>query len=644
MYARLGFENGWISWNTSVINTQFLSTGASNDEVVKLRLDLAQTLLESVFRARPGNAGPSEQTEELKRVSGAIKAIVPWLNRAYLEDTPSFEFAIHCAIAHHRLPASERQARETRIAGIVDGVLANAPEWSAQCGPGWTPHKTLGILFPDVFLDSHLRARAARLVMASCLVVEMKGGRHPMSALLQALPMPPAKGRPSDQKFFMLMANLYMNRSPADRPAVLGLINRVKKDKQVDWVLRADEMLQAAGAANVNAVVAGDALINILAETLKDDQTRTQAVQYHLDQLVELQKVKTQQVVQLTIDAVQAGVPLGEACTARILDALAAERQAHEGAWRAGDEGLLRAHHPVPVAPGQAPPPPADADPVHAWSVERLAAWIEGPVTRRPIQRQRIIEREQVKRAERAADRARKPAPSAAAAPEPDLADEDINLAVDDALRSTAAFFRDDLNDMLALAKQLNLEAPRIQQAMRQREIMAKLATGEHVGDDQAQAMLVAAEGAIAQLRTNIQRSQTTLRQRMGFTQALNAAVQQEPLVLGKRQGGVIVCPMPLASWQWVFDTFHGRWLHQSRRLEINKIEVPLRSDQALALYVTGSSQSGYAFDISVHLWQRNPGSTCLPSVDADSGLRMNTDDWFDTYTSCAVLHVPVGK
>lgn len=647
MYARLGFKDGWISWDTSVINNQFIAAGASNDGTVQARLELATKLLEGVFHSVPGNTSPAEHAEEQQRVSTAVKAIVPWLHRSYLGDTDLFEFAIHCAIAHHRLPTNERQAREARIASIVDGLLADAPEWSVQCGHGWTPHKTLGILLPDVFLGTHLRAMAARLVMASCAVSEAGKARHPMSSLLKVLPMPAPKGRPSEGKFFEIMSNLYINRTPADRPAVLGLINKVKQNRQVDWVIRANEMLVAAGAANVNAVILGDALINILAETLKDEQTGKQAVGFHLDQLVEQQKAKTQQVVQLTIDAARAGVPLGATFTANILRALDAEQQANEAARKASDAGLVRAHHAAQLAPGHAVVAPADLDPVHAWSVERLVAWIEGPVTRRPIQRQQIIERERRQGAERAAAAAgvrSQQAPAKVVAPEPELADEDINLAVDDALRSTAAFFRDDLNDMLALAKQLNVEPPRIQQAMQQREIMARLAAGEDIGDEQAQAMLGAAEAVVAQLRATIQRSQTSLRQRMGFTQMLNTAVQNEALVPGKRQGGVVACPMPLSSWPWVFDTFHGRWLHQRRRLVINNIAVPLREDQALALYVTGSSQSGHAFDVSVHLWQRTPGSTSLPSVDTDSGLRMNTDDWFDTYTTCAVLHVPLGK
>jgi hypothetical protein len=70
---------------------------------------------------------------------------------------------------------------------------------------------------------------------------------------------------------------------------------------------------------------------------------------------------------------------------------------------------------------------------------------------------------------------------------------------------------------------------------------------------------------------------------------------------------------------------------------------VPLQADQALALYVTGSSQSQYAFDVSVHLWCRKPGGGGLPSLEVGAYPPMNTRDWRDTRVPCAVLHVPPG-
>jgi len=86
---------------------------------------------------------------------------------------------------------------------------------------------------------------------------------------------------------------------------------------------------------------------------------------------------------------------------------------------------------------------------------------------------------------------------------------------------------------------------------------------------------------------------------------------------------------------------FHQRLLPRTRRIEIDGETVLLSPDQALALYVTGSSQSSYAFDVSVHLWQRRHGSTSGPGLAETAWPPMNSPDWFDTYITCCVLHVP---
>ena len=80
------------------------------------------------------------------------------------------------------------------------------------------------------------------------------------------------------------------------------------------------------------------------------------------------------------------------------------------------------------------------------------------------------------------------------------------------------------------------------------------------------------------------------------------------------------------------------------RKLAINGHVVNLRHDQALALYVTGGSLSDFAFDVSVHLWQRRADCTDEPSDLMDDCPPMNEAEWFDTYIPCAVLHVPRGS
>ena len=111
-------------------------------------------------------------------------------------------------------------------------------------------------------------------------------------------------------------------------------------------------------------------------------------------------------------------------------------------------------------------------------------------------------------------------------------------------------------------------------------------------------------------------------------------------LALGKAHGGIIDTHLEAADWSWVAERYHRRWLAQLKPLAIDGTRCFLPAGQALALYVTGSSLSGHAFDISVHLWRRRPGSLAAPSAAVGLYPPMNDTDWYDTYQTCAVLHV----
>ena len=128
------------------------------------------------------------------------------------------------------------------------------------------------------------------------------------------------------------------------------------------------------------------------------------------------------------------------------------------------------------------------------------------------------------------------------------------------------------------------------------------------------------------------------------FGECLVLQLRQETLAMGKHHGGVIGCPMALDQWGAVRDRFHRRYCSPVQVLTMDGERVLLRSDQALALHVTAGSQSGYAFDVSVHLWQRLDESKDDPFDTSSVELfpPMNTQGWFDTFITCAVLHVPL--
>ena len=87
----------------------------------------------------------------------------------------------------------------------------------------------------------------------------------------------------------------------------------------------------------------------------------------------------------------------------------------------------------------------------------------------------------------------------------------------------------------------------------------------------------------------------------------------------------VVACALPLSDWGWAVQQFHRRWLPRVKSIAVDGLPLPLDADQAVALYVTGSSLSGYAFDVSVHLWQRYRTSQSKPSTESGPLPPMNT-------------------
>ena len=85
---------------------------------------------------------------------------------------------------------------------------------------------------------------------------------------------------------------------------------------------------------------------------------------------------------------------------------------------------------------------------------------------------------------------------------------------------------------------------------------------------------------------------------------------------------------------------YHRRWLPWARKIVVDGVAQTLPPDQALGLYVTSSSLSAFAFDISVHLWRRSPQRTGAAGRQLAHLAPMNEEDWYDTYLPCAVLHV----
>jgi hypothetical protein len=347
------------------------------------------------------------------------------------------------------------------------------------------------------------------------------------------------------------------------------------------------------------------------------------------------------QACRAVIAALDAGVPMGKD-TKSSQEALANFRE--DKARFIRYMALLRKKQALP---NQQPKPTDEAsqekkdlDPTWSWSVERLARWIEGPVIE--VKQNKSINRADILMREKAA-RAQVPKTKSAKKEEVHVVTNDeVGAVIQEALSATARFFLDEINDLLPLANSLKASAELGSTCEKMKGGLEALATKLGVfNEDNARAELTQAEAAIEALRKGLKTAKISASVQQNFAVQLSAALKTEPMSLGKRHGGAIACQVSLDDWSYVANTFHNCWVPHITSVAVGDQTMQLDDDQAVALYVTGSSLSGYAFDVSVHLWRRRSKRKNLPSDESSLFPAMNETAWFDTYVPCCVLHVP---
>ena len=292
---------------------------------------------------------------------------------------------------------------------------------------------------------------------------------------------------------------------------------------------------------------------------------------------------------------------------------------------------------------------PSTPDPVHARSVEWLVRWInqdEAPdAARRPLDRQRIAASVNARRrAQRIAPAPRAESqvtqPGEADSTADDWTDADVDGVIDDGLRDAARFVRDELRDTLERARLLGAASPALGDCQAHLECLNAAIEQVRMDEVDTRRDVAAAEEAVTALRADLRAINVAQQFHQRFDRALREALRSEALVYGKRVGGVIKCRVPDETWAWVKDTYGATFLPVDRLDFGDGVPAPLGDDRALALYVTGSSTSGYSFNVSVHLWIRRAGRPGSASREAVWGSPMNRADWVDTRVPCAVLHV----
>jgi hypothetical protein len=220
------------------------------------------------------------------------------------------------------------------------------------------------------------------------------------------------------------------------------------------------------------------------------------------------------------------------------------------------------------------------------------------------------------------------------------MTEAEVSSIIRDGLKATADFFAEDLATMCRLAKQTFPGFDPAELDTLAADLSTLKTTTEVVDEAAARVLFGAAEAASQRVRASI-RSQKKDRSKLSrFGALLSRALASEKLSLGKRNGGDVVWRdvKPLEHWEFVNQDFHQRYLPQFTQIDEGGIVRWLGPDEALALYVTGSSSSGAAFCISVHLWRRQCGSA-TPTV-SEGKMFMNPEGWYDTFVPCCVLHV----
>jgi len=630
MYARLEFDLSRTDTKWKAVYFALPGAAKQLDPADDQRRKLSAAIL---VKAECPQLDPSQRDAQAQQVYGAVKFIPKGL------DTTSFE--LYMALAHFSLDPADRARREAHITELL------RPDFTSLGHDFVAAHgrklEAMAVLVPDAALGVVARTQVAHLHKSLLLIPHPQTGANAAQVVFKQLCERSGWAETSDLASALLMGCFGV--ALADRPRCLALMLQQLEARTLQvWL---PVLLKALVACERDILIGdqADAIFCALqaADTVAPPATED-LVANAVDQFVARRAARCHCIVEATRAAIEAGVRFDGPTASKNAVALNAYEVVTSRCELALTVKRLRKAldpTPQPIASPQTGADPADLDPIHARSVEWLVNWIQdadaapgGPVR---IDRKKVVAQEHAIR-----ERARR---AARLSPDKmshdvDMNEADVGLVVRSGLCSSAEFFLGHLHDMTLRAKQLGADPALLADGVALVAPLQALGRDALADEQQALALLGRAELAVETLRANIRAVEVEGRVRQRFLSELAHALGRERLVYGKRHGGVINCPMRQRDWPWVNAGFHQRWLGV-QCLEIDTLAVPLKPHQALALYVTGSSLSNHAFDISVHLWVRKADGKSLPNTDTGPYPRMNTAEWRDTHIPCAVLHVP---
>ena len=605
------------------------------------------TTIDALLRAQQPPIAPAEQN----RLRAALLDVARWIVDF---DDAQIDFALRVALQHHLLPQAERTQRENRITGLVE-------HWF---GPrtAWTPsqHTALGgviataILVPDALLDNHVRTICASKA-ATWLKARFEAKPStltPAEAADWARLINVAKklGRPDcvdTLRFFYNHAPLHQRRERVE------CLERIAQADGGNYLMR--YLYEASAAVTSTPMVARfDALweamraldeqLQMAADADPEGWLKMNFATVSIARMVARQMAAEQQAKAITAHALRSGVdlgPLGRQSLQNLNDlqvqliALSIDQEPESTPTAIPPSPRLQ-----PTLTLEAPAP----NTARTWRTKRTLEACRGPVARRHHAGATAIDSKTAaaalqKRAD-AAGIARRSTPQAK--PKPKWTEKEASRVLRQSFESAVEYQVAEIKDLLGVATRFNPPTDRMAACQNASDRMSTLVKAPNWDEVAIRDALAEAEEAIAALRAALAHAQAEARQQARFDHHLTLALSNETFVHGKAHGGVIQQRLTPADWAWVQARYHRRWLSHVTRYETEDgVTTSLPEDCALALYVTASSRSGFAFDISVHLWYRQEGCTGAPSLDAGDYPPMDEAQWYDTYITCAVLHIP---
>lgn len=596
-----------------------------------------------------------------KNLSEALKPsffadLVPVLAATQSIPNPAVhDFALHMCWQYQLLPEPARTARTNIVKKTFESQLGESWESDLKEIDALDYYMRSLCIVPEVLLEDEVR-----FLCMQCKV-----------QLLKAVPSSPARAAPFTEMLVALRAFLSKLKNATTlekRNSVRQMIVDTAFSRSISkfsaFVTNVDKLLTNKAAPGffdfVDKELAKDKTISTFCVARRCDAFENAlttflnavpapaeytAIRAEFFQAREVFNAQMAAVKLATVEALRMGIEMGDqnAHTGPLL--LAAIEASRSTLDAQAQPAYMRLKTPGSKKPLGTVATAIAPDTRALWSVGKLAEWIDGPIAgTTPLDRKALLERLQAERTPTTTSQGPSVDPSSSA---PQLATSDVienqvKQVIQDALKKSAKFFLADAREMLTRATAVRIDQEQCNELTKLCTGLAELASAKEIDEINARTVFLEAERLGAIVRDSVKNAIASQKFQSSFGSALMAALAKEKVVFGKCTGGQIDCEARNEDWGFAVQHFHNRWVPGLTVYAPDGVtRLELGADQAATLYVTASSTSGFAFDVSVHLWRRRRGSSTPPGHAEQMLPPMDSTDWYDSFVTCCVLHVP---